>query len=205
MSTQVSQSLPLIYERMALVNQAVTAISKGRTNEQQRFKFRGIDDVYNELHPLLAEHKIFIIPEVVHTEFVPQAKGYFARAKMAYHFTTTDGSQVTAQVIGEAVDYGDKAMNKAMSIALKYALFQVFTIPTEDAKDPDATSPEVIPPEYQPATETQISDAIFLLQTATDFEGLTKIYRSLPKNLQGDRNIIHECSQIKARFNQVQR
>ncbi len=43
------------------------------------------------------------------------------------------------------MDSGDKASNKALSIAMKYALLQVFCIPTEDAKDPDADSPKPLP------------------------------------------------------------
>ena len=38
------------------------------------------------------------------------------------------------------MDSGDKATNKAMAIAFKYACFQVFCIPTEEMKDPDAES-----------------------------------------------------------------
>lgn len=194
----VATPRPLIYERMAEVNRKVTAISKGRRNEAQKFMFRGIDDMYNELHPLLAEAEIFIVPEVVATEFIPQQKGYFARATMAYHFTTVDGSSLTARVIGEAMDYGDKAMNKAMSIALKYALLQVFTIPTDEAKDPDAHSPVVIPPEHQGAGGADKETAVFAIKTADSVASLTAIYKSLSKTLQSDREIIAVCQQVKS-------
>jgi hypothetical protein len=40
------------------------------------------------------------------------------------------------------MDSGDKGMNKAMSIALKYSLLQMLLIPTEEQKDPDASTPE---------------------------------------------------------------
>ena len=55
---------------------------------------------------------------------------------------TTDGSYVETTNVGEAADSGDKGMNKAMSIALKYSLLQMFLIPTEEQKDPDAVTPE---------------------------------------------------------------
>jgi hypothetical protein len=59
---------------------------------------------------------------------------------------TSDGSSVTTVITGEAMDSGDKATNKAMSVALKYALLQMFLIPTDDMRDPDATThPEVKP------------------------------------------------------------
>ena len=43
------------------------------------------------------------------------------------------------------MDSGDKATNKAMSIAFKYACFQTFCIPTEEMVDPDAECHEVKP------------------------------------------------------------
>ena len=39
---------------LATVNKSIKAIGKDRTNQQQGFKFRGIDDVMNELHSLFA-------------------------------------------------------------------------------------------------------------------------------------------------------
>ena len=62
--------------------------------------------------------------------------------KIKYTFFATDGTFVSATMAGEAADSGDKASNKAMSIAHKYALLQVFCIPTDDAKDPDSASPD---------------------------------------------------------------
>ena len=55
---------------------------------------------------------------------------------------TTDGSYVDTVNVGEAMDSGDKGMNKAMSIALKYSLLQMFLIPTEEPKDPDKETPD---------------------------------------------------------------
>lgn len=43
------------------------------------------------------------------------------------------------------MDSGDKATNKAMSVALKYACFQVLMIPTEEMLDPDSETHEVAP------------------------------------------------------------
>ena len=57
-----------------------------------------------------------------------------------------DGSVHTARTFGEAMDSGDKATNKAMSAAYKYACFQTFAIPTEGDNDADATVHEPIAP-----------------------------------------------------------
>jgi len=43
------------------------------------------------------------------------------------------------------MDSGDKAANKAMSVAHKYAFLQVLAIPTKETKDPDHESYEIKP------------------------------------------------------------
>jgi hypothetical protein len=53
------------------------------------------------------------------------------------------------------MDSGDKASNKAMSAAYKYAAFQAFCIPTEGDNDADATTHEVAAPD--PAVLAQIA------------------------------------------------
>lgn len=148
---------PRIYEAISGVMADIGAVGKNKKNAQQGFMFRGIDDVMNALAPALIKNKVFIVPEVTHEERTERAttKGgvlFYTRLHVTYHFYTTDGSSVQAKVIGEAMDSGDKATNKAMSIAYKYAAFQVFNIPTEEMKDPDADVYEDIEPE-QPTVE----------------------------------------------------
>ena len=46
--------------------------------------------------------------------------------------------------------YKSFPVNKAMSVAYKYACFQVFCIPTEEMHDPDAECHEVAPEQQQP-------------------------------------------------------
>ena len=135
-----------IYQAIADVMSDVDAIGKTKTNQQQGFKFRGIDDLYNAIHPLLAKHKVFTVPQVLEDKtedrVTSNGKNLIYRVlKIQYKFYATDGSFVEAVVIGEGMDSGDKASNKAMSIAHKYALLQVFAIPTEDTIDPDLTTP----------------------------------------------------------------
>lgn len=136
-----------IYAKMANILKESKAITKSEKNQQQGFKFRGIDNVMNELHELFAKNEVFILQEVksFSTENRPTKSGglnTFTRATITFKYITTDGSFVETTNVGEAMDSGDKGMNKAMSIALKYSLLQMFLIPTEEQKDPDATTPE---------------------------------------------------------------
>jgi len=139
---------PLIFSKMAAILSETGAITKDRKNEQQGFRFRGIDDVYNELHSLFAKHKVFITTNVTDFEkhdvvTTKGAKMTHILAKITFKFWTEDGSCVESFVVGEAMDSGDKAMNKALSVGLKYALMQAFLIPTEEDNDPDRQSHEI--------------------------------------------------------------
>lgn len=133
----------MIYKAMLNIMSDVDAIKKEKKNQQQGFMFRGIDDMMNSLHGLFAKHGVFIIPivESYDVKERPTKSGginYFTHAVITFNFTAQDGSFISIKNVGEAMDSGDKGMNKAMSIALKYALMQTFLIPTEDIADPDA-------------------------------------------------------------------
>lgn len=139
-----------IYEAISNVMAEIGAIGKEKKNLQQGFMYRGIDDVMNALQPALVKHKVFIAPEVIseqREERQTQKGGllFYTRLEIVFKFYTVDGSFVETKVIGEAMDSGDKATNKAMSIGYKYACFQVFCIPTEEMRDPDAECHEPAP------------------------------------------------------------
>ena len=139
-----------IYEAISATMADVGAIGKDTKNTQQGFMFRGIDAVMNALQPAMLKNHIFVTPEVLEQtrEERQSNRGatlIYSILKVRFTFYAEDGSSVCAVVIGEGMDSGDKASNKAMSIAFKYACFQVFCIPTEEMKDPDAECHEVKP------------------------------------------------------------
>ena len=153
-----------IYESIAAAMNDIGAIGKKSKNTQQGFMFRGIDAVMNGINPALVKNKIFIVPEVLEQtrEERTSSKGgnlIYSICKIKYTFYAEDGSSISATVIGEGMDSGDKATNKAMSIAFKYACFQVFCIPTEEMVDPDAECHDVKPkqePKQEKASPKQI-------------------------------------------------
>lgn len=142
-----------IYQAMAEILAEIPSIGKDNKNKEQGFKYRGIDDVYNALHPLLAKHKVFMAPTVLSraSEDRTTAKGGAMQCvtlSVEYRFFHADGSSISCTVMGEGRDTSDKATNKAMAVAHKYALLQTFCIPTEDIgqDDPDAETPEPVQP-----------------------------------------------------------
>lgn len=146
-----------IYESLNKVMAQIGAIGKNSKNSSQGFMYRGIDAVMNALQPALIENKVFVVPEVIEQtrEERVNSKGttlIYSIAKTKYRFFAEDGTFVEATVIGEGMDSGDKSMNKAMSVAFKYACFQVLCIPTEEMVDPDAESHEVKQEVLPPAT-----------------------------------------------------
>lgn len=139
---------PMIYRAICDVMQDIGAVGKNQRNTTQGFMFRGIDAVMNAISPALIKHKVFVVPEILEQsrEERTTAKGtqlIYSICRIKYTFYAEDGSSVSAITIGEGMDSGDKATNKAMAIAFKYACFQVFCIPTEEMVDPDSESPEV--------------------------------------------------------------
>lgn len=141
-----------IYQAIIGVMADIGAIGKDKKNAQQGFKYRGVDDVMNALQPVMVKHGLFVVPEIIdqRREERQTNRGgnlIYSVCTVRYTFYAKDGSSVQCVVVGEGMDSGDKATNKAMSIAFKYACFQVFCIPTEEMKDPDAEVHTVAPRE----------------------------------------------------------
>ena len=135
---------------------AKVGISKDGQNTQQNYRFRGIDQVYGALSPLLAKHGLCVLPRIIDRQMherttIKEWNGqkkesvlFYVTVTAEFDFVATaDGSVHTVRTYGEAMDSGDKATNKAMSAAYKYAAFMAFAIPTEGDNDADATTHEV--------------------------------------------------------------
>lgn len=159
---------PMIYTLIGQAMRKIGAIGKNGTATngygKQMYKFRGIDAVYNALNPVMAELGIFVTPEILEQqreEKISQngekvTRLVYTILKVRYTVTAPDGSFIQMTVIGEGMDSGDKSANKAMSIALKYAMFQLFMIPTEEMADPDAEVHEgILPNGMQPTPQRQ--------------------------------------------------
>jgi hypothetical protein len=171
-------SAPKVYEAIAAVmaDLSVDGIAKARNNTQQGYNFRGIDDVYNALSPVLAKHKLCMLPRILSREVVERKNksgGALFNVTVEAEFDlicAEDGSKHTVKTFGEAMDSADKATNKAMSAAYKYAAMQAFAIPTEGDNDADATTHEIAPDEHPQATKANSREV---------YDRLSKANRSL--------------------------
>lgn len=150
-----------------LIQQAmgkIGAIGKdsSATNQSGKtmYKFRGIDAVYNALNPVMSELGLFICPEILEQtreerETANHSRLVYTILTVKYTMYAPDGSNISMTVVGEGMDSGDKSANKAMSVALKYAMFQLFMIPTEEMSDPDAEVHDDVLPKFTPPPAAQ--------------------------------------------------
>jgi len=177
--------LPKIYTALIEVNRKVEAIKKGRKNQQQGYSFRGIDDAFNELHALFAEQGIIILSKFISStreERINKSGGVniYSIAIYEFAFMAEDGSREVITLQGEGMDNGDKSLNKAFSAALKYALMSMFLIPTDEPKDSEAESHEILP--KKPATPPQVNQPKVKKQMPEDqflkMMGLVKLSKS---------------------------
>lgn len=138
-----------VHERMVAILAELPAIGKGQRNTEQNFMYRGHDDVLNALNPLLAKHGVYVVPDVVDrvTDRRETRGGrimFEVNLHVRYTFVAADGSSMTASAWGEGTDMGDKATNKAMTMAFKNILAQSFAVSTEEGRalDVDGTTAE---------------------------------------------------------------
>ena len=143
----------LIYKKMSEIMRDIGPVTKDQKNVAKGFKFRGIDQFINALHPALVKHGVIMAPkevgftqelkEVIRSSGKPGIDKHVS-IRMEYSFYAEDGSMLTVGPIpAEVLDSGDKATNKALSAALKYALIQTFSIPTVDMAEADLDSPTI--------------------------------------------------------------
>lgn len=146
-----------IHELIPKIMAEVGAVGKNARNPQQGYQYRAVDDVVAALNPVMAEHGVFVAPRVTDWAISQVSVGqkgtqmFHAVLAVEHKFYAPDGSFVETRTVGEATDTGDKAANKAMASAYKYALTETFAIPTSDAKDTEQNHPELSPRAEQTA------------------------------------------------------
>jgi hypothetical protein len=144
-------SAPRVYSAIAAITAdlARCGIAKSQVNAAEQYAYRGIDEVCNRLAPLLARHRLCILPRVLERASIDQTGSDGAALtgvalRVAYDFVCArDGSAHVVECYGEALDAGDKATSKAMSAAYKQMVLQAFCIPVQGSDDPDATTVKV--------------------------------------------------------------
>lgn len=171
-----------VYQAIAAVmgDLARSGISKEQTNTFDKYKFRGIDDVYNALAPLLAKHGLLILPRVLERTSEERISKdgkavFYITVAVEFDFVSADdGSKHTIRAYGEAMDRGDKGTNKAMTAAYKYACFEAFCIPVVGQEDADAETHEV-----KATSETEVAAWIETIDAADTLDALNELGKGI--------------------------
>lgn len=135
-------------------------IGKDRQNKEQGYSFRSIDSMYDALNRACAKHGVFTVPRLLDVEVSERDRGankapmQVVRTTVEYRFYGPAGDHVEAVTVGQGMDVGDKATNKALTAAHKWALTQVFMPPFTGLDDGDAHSPEL--PAHVPAEKSRL-------------------------------------------------
>lgn len=131
-----------IHKKLVEVMRQVSHVAKSSRNEAQGWAFRGVDEVLNAVGPALRAHGVLCVPTVLEAAYGSVEVGKNrtpmreATLRVQYRFYGPAGDFVDAVVPAEAMDSGDKATAKAMSVALRTCLLQTLALPTNEP-DPD--------------------------------------------------------------------
>jgi len=160
-----------IYEALNKVMADIGTVAKNQKASMGAggtYQFRGIDDAMAAAQPALVKHGVMVIPKALDMNVRDVTIGKYnipgvrVVLTVQHTFYALDGSSVDCVTVGEAMDTGDKACNKAMSAAFKYAIFESLCVPTKEQAeaDPDHDNPalgDAAPPE-EPLSEEPPQD-----------------------------------------------
>ena len=182
---------------------AQAGIPKTHSNEAEGYEYRSIDDVLNRLAPLLARHRLCVLPRVLRRRAVERRGDggstlVAVELKVAFDFISADdGSRHSVKVFGEALDSGDKATAKAMAAAFKIAMVQSLCIPVPGNDDADRLTPRlakrVHDPEPVQGWPQWAADVIDMIGVCESEEALVRVQDGKRAELKA---ISRECNQL---------
>lgn len=145
-------SAPCVFSAVVAITAELAShgISKSHTNAAEGYKYRSIDDLLDRLAPLLARHRLCVLPRALERQVASVADDngrLLSHVVLRVSFILTsgeDGSHHSIEAFGEALDGGDKATAKALSAAYKSAMVLTFCIPVSGDDDSDHPSNRLI-------------------------------------------------------------
>lgn len=137
------------------INKVMAEVREVRKSERmeapgQKYMFRGVDQVVEALSAEVRKQGIVIVPIAseappYQTAVSSQGKNLnCARVLVTYRVYGPEGDFIDGAAPGESMDSGDKAVAKAMSVAWRTFLLQMFFLPPKDP-DPDSEVYETVP------------------------------------------------------------
>jgi hypothetical protein len=193
----------LVYRAINAVAADLAKAGIPKTHSNEDYHYRSIDDVLNRLAPLLAKHRLCVLPRVLHRA-ASQRRGdqgasvTMVELKVAFDFVSADdGSRHSIKVFAEALDSGDKATAKAMAAAFKTAMIQSLCIPVPGNDDADRQTPKlarVHGPEPVQGWPQWAADVIDMIGVCETQEALVRVQdgkRAELKAISRERNVLY--------------
>lgn len=182
-----------VHEALAEVMEDVRSVGKTDRNSHQNYNFRGIDSVVNAVGPALRRHHVVVVPSVLEIDSESVTVGRnntqmrSVTVRVEYRFFGPEGDSIAAVSVGEAMDSGDKAVPKAMSVALRTCLLQALMLPT-DEPDPDEFSYERGGVRFDPADSETWPEELSVAQAKQVVVAATKGDKKLAASVWTDSN-----------------
>lgn len=125
---------------------AVAAVVHDDQNTEYKYSFASAETIYKACRAGMAEVGLAVIPFMGSYLEVPilkkdnsgERRGAYLQVNFDYCLIDGEtGYTVVIPWVGEVMEYGDKAFNKASTNATKYMLRTLFLLPTDKDEDPD--------------------------------------------------------------------
>lgn len=134
---------PKLAEAMVAAASELTHVEKSGRNHEQKYDYATDADVSHEVRKACLKHGI--IPSLATTQLVSSveivskhgSKGERVTVAVTVRFLHTSGASLDVCSMGSGFDYGDKAVPKAITNGVKYALLKGLCLPTGDDPEGD--------------------------------------------------------------------
>lgn len=161
MSEEKSATESSLMHKLVAVTKAVERIPKNGHNDRQNYSYALESDIKDVVRKEMAERNLMMIPNEISrdTTQIPTKNGSQQLVTLQIEYTVNDadsGEAIKMIGFGDGQDSGDKAVYKAKTGALKYALTSLFMIPTGDDPEKPLQPPKSIDKEQLQALESLI-------------------------------------------------
>lgn len=150
-----------LMHKLVEITAAVDRIPKNGHNDHQNYDYALESDIKDVVRTEMAKRNLMMIPNELSrtTTQIPTRNGSHQLVTLQIEYTVNDadsGESIKMVGYGDGQDSGDKAVYKAKTGALKYALTSLFMIPTGDDPEKPLQPPKVIDKEQLQAIEELI-------------------------------------------------
>ena len=203
-------------EKLVEIRRRIGQIEKRGINEAGNYRYVRAADLAGPIGDLLAEYGIILLPRLESINSVPlggrELSDERTHVVIAYSFVDAKTSEeLTVKLAGTGIDPGDKAVAKAQTCALKYALLQTFLIATGDDPEEDcgkpATSKHTAAPSNRSAqriTAAQVAEIRQLVErTGTELDRMLEYFHVASIEEMNERSYSRALTMLRKKLDKA--